>query len=258
MTLQKAILTQFDNHYLIKFKSGLLKGKSIKFPITESDRAQDILKHLIYTYHEIDSYFQIPSFFSNSPIVIDCGSYPGEFTLMASQIIGKKGTVISVEPSPVNSDYVHAVLEFNKHPKNIVELQNAISNTKRKGTLSENRALSRLITNDGITARLTTIDELIYQYRYDNQDILIKMDIEGEELKALEGARKTIQLHKPDIMVASYHVVDGMTTQSRVEHLLLSAGYKFVKTLFPNHPVTYATMRKPTKIYPAPFYQGGL
>ncbi len=36
-------------------------------------------------------------------------------------------------------------------------------------------------------------------------EIAIKLDVEGLEMKAFEGAKQTIQRHKPVIVAAVYH-----------------------------------------------------
>lgn len=55
---------------------------------------------------------------------------------------------------------------------------------------------------------------------------LIKMDIEGAEIKALLGAKETIYLHRPILIIAIYHNAEQFfDTKELIESWDL--GYKF-------------------------------
>ena len=52
-----------------------------------------------------------------------------------------------------------------------------------------------------------TLDQIVEQLRLDRVDF-IKMDIEGAERRALEGARETLRRFKPRMAISSYHMHD--------------------------------------------------
>jgi hypothetical protein len=54
---------------------------------------------------------------------------------------------------------------------------------------------------------LTTIDHLVEELNLPRVDF-IKMDIEGAELKALEGAQRTLAKWWPRLSIAAYHAPD--------------------------------------------------
>jgi FkbM family methyltransferase len=54
---------------------------------------------------------------------------------------------------------------------------------------------------------------------------LIKMDIEGAEIEALEGARTVLFSQKPDCIIQAYHIRDGRRTLEPCREILESAGY---------------------------------
>lgn len=54
---------------------------------------------------------------------------------------------------------------------------------------------------------------------------LIKMDIEGAEIEALEGGRKLLARDHPDVIVQAYHLRDGARTFERCAEMLGSLDY---------------------------------
>lgn len=79
---------------------------------------------------------------------------------------------------------------------------------KEKGTLSftSDRECNCISQKGNNTIMVTSIDEEIGKERI----TMIKMDIEGAELKALAGAKKAIQLHKPKLAICVYHKEDDI------------------------------------------------
>jgi hypothetical protein len=52
---------------------------------------------------------------------------------------------------------------------------------------------------------LTTIDKLVAELKLERVDY-IKMDIEGAEQRALQGARETLAKYRPRLSLSAYHV----------------------------------------------------
>src|SRR5207244_3775576 len=67
---------------------------------------------------------------------------------------------------------------------------------------------------------------------------VLKMDIEGAEIEAIQGAVKTLKSNKVNVMIASYHIINGQTTSFFLERYLKSIGYQ-TKSDFKKHLTTY-------------------
>jgi hypothetical protein len=65
-----------------------------------------------------------------------------------------------------------------------------------------------------VKAPLTTIDKLTAELKLERVDF-IKMDIEGAEVRALNGARETIARDRPRMSISVYHVPDHPQTVPR-------------------------------------------
>jgi FkbM family methyltransferase len=150
-------------------------------------------------------------------ICIDAGANIGTMSLLFSKMVGKDGLVISVEP------IVHHVLRKNarsNHRKNIVvapvalldrngEIEMLISDYSLDSTV-EPRAKydpNQRVSHFGMRRKVkcTTIDNLVQEMKLPKVDF-IKMDIEGSEELALNGARNVLSTYKPKLSISSYHL----------------------------------------------------
>ena len=101
------------------------------------------------------------------------------------------------------------------------------------GTVNFNSAAGRQssICKNGVETESVTVDELCKGRGV----TYIKMDVEGNELCAIEGAKNTIINHKPKLSVAAYHRIDDfLTIPEKV--LSLRPDYKMYIRHFPYIP----------------------
>lgn len=88
-----------------------------------------------------------------------------------------------------------------------------------------------------------TLDSAIKEFGLDRVHLL-KMDIEGAELGALEGGSHFLDHACDNLAIATYHLVDGKRTAERVEEILTSKGYD-AYTGHESHLTTYGARRRP-------------
>lgn len=97
------------------------------------------------------------------------------------------------------------------------------------------------IKDDGdVVVPVIDIDTLVNG----NPVTFIKMDIEGSELKALQGAEQTIKMYKPTLAICVYHKKEDII---EIPNYILSIvpEYKLYLRHYSNHTeetVLYATM----------------
>lgn len=132
-------------------------------------------------------------------IFVDAGAFDGWTSLQfIDWCNGNYKKIYSFEPSEDN------VLLCRENLANIrdVEIVNAGLWNKSDVLRFKERARGSMIDKDsGIEVKVVSLDE----YLNGNPATLIKMDIEGAELKALQGARETIKQYKPKLAISIYH-----------------------------------------------------
>jgi FkbM family methyltransferase len=128
-------------------------------------------------------------------VILDIGANIGYYSLFAAKLVGEKGTVFAFEPAPDNFALLVKNIELNGF-SNIIPVQKAVSSKTGRGRLflSSDPVLHSMHQHNGkrsIEVEVTSIDEFI-----ENRNCpvdLIKMDVEGLEMRALEGMLETIK-----------------------------------------------------------------
>jgi len=129
----------------------------------------------------VGEYNQLLDNIRKEDTVLDAGANVGIFSLLASQ---KCSRVLAVEPDPLNYFYLVKNIELNK-AENIIPINSALSDYIGSGFIS-GRGLSAALSQCGIPITVTTIDKLLEDLKLGKIDV-VKMDIEGSEVKAING-----------------------------------------------------------------------
>ena len=91
-----------------------------------------------------------------------------------------------------------------------------------------------------VKKQAVTIDNWVKNNNVHRLD-LIKMDIEGAEIEAIEGCVETIKTLKPKFAIASYHIIDNQPTYIKVEEFFKKMNYPFKTVRFRgNEIITFA------------------
>lgn len=153
--------------------------------------------------------------------VYDVGAHVGYLTLLAAQRVGGQGRVIAFEPLPLNLRYLRGHLRANRLEQ--VSLVEACV-SDRAGPVhfdpGKGTGRGRLLPQLAGSFRSVGIDEEVTAGRLPPPGY-IKMDVEGAELLALQGARQTLLTHRPEILLS----VHGERLKQDCSRFLSALGY---------------------------------
>lgn len=176
-------------------------------------------------------------------VVVDAGSFHGLYALWFAAQVGREGRVVAVEPDRENLDGLRRNLLLNPGLVNIEVVREPLwSEVGEVDFFSQgNVGSSSFWSPAGLAPerrRTATLDEIVNTFALSRLDF-VKMDIEGAEVRALQGATDALQRLRPAFAVASYHQVDGGPTYPAVEAFFHAAGYGFETVPFDRECITY-------------------
>jgi FkbM family methyltransferase len=177
-------------------------------------------------------------------IVIDAGGYEGTFSIYAAKVVGETGRVIVFEPDTGNCRKLEANIKLNGLTNVIVVNKALWSEDKTLKFNNKHTAGASFFFNASpyaVEMSAVSIDNELERLGIGKVDF-IKMDIEGSEIRAIEGAKKVLMNNAVNLAVASYHIISGEETSTGVEAILRRFGYEAV-TEFPQHKTTYGFKR---------------
>ncbi|MFA5532788.1 MAG: FkbM family methyltransferase [Candidatus Shapirobacteria bacterium] len=173
-------------------------------------------------------------------VVIDAGGYEGTFSIYAAKAIGPTGKVIVFEPDTGNCEKLKQNIILNGL-KNIIIINKALwSKDKKLKFNNKHTAGASLFFNASQYTQeidAVSLDSELERLGIDHVDF-IKMDVEGAEIHAIQGAQKTLELNNLNLAIATYHIVNGEETSTSAEEILNIFGYQS-STEHPEHKTTY-------------------
>lgn len=130
---------------------------------------------------------------------VDVGANYGYFSMLAATTSAGK-TVVAVEPNPSLAEAIHRSMEANGlDPQTCVVVQEGVADNegvRKFGWDARLRSSGRIVAEDdnkSIDISVTTIDAIVAGHGFGQGAPLVKIDVEGYELEALEGARSLFE-----------------------------------------------------------------
>ena len=177
------------NNYLKRLK------KKFKLSIDSYDSSIFYYKcGLKYLYPEIIDDLKGKDF-------IDGGAYIGDSALMFEKFYDPK-KIYAFEPEPKNYTFLLKTIKMN-NLKKIIPINKGLGEKEAILQLKSEGISSHISNKCDLNVNIVSIDNFVFK---NNLTVgLIKLDIEGYELKALRGAIKTIIKFKPVLLISIYH-----------------------------------------------------
>lgn len=170
-----------------------------------ADRMQRLM--YIKRIYESETSNALKPLLKNARCFVDIGANVGYFSMLA-KAINPHCQVISIEPLPQNLEKLHKHKEINKF-SNFEILDVCISDQPGSTEFlippQDECGWGRIAYKDlfdghRIVRNVETLDRIVEKLKIKNID-LIKIDIEGFELKALHGMTKTIDDMQPSLCI---------------------------------------------------------
>jgi FkbM family methyltransferase len=158
-------------------------------------------------------------------VVLDVGAGIGAEALLFSRLVGPTGRVVSIEAHPRTYARLVDLCRANRLG-NVTTLQVAVSDSDGEVVLSDDshHLQNRILpwNEAGVRVPARRIDTVAAELSIDRVDLL-KMNIEGEEVRALEGMAALLAATRH--VCISCHDFLGMPTKAAVLALLTDHGF---------------------------------
>lgn len=164
---------------------------------------------------------------------IDGGAFWGDSALVFNKYY-TPNKIICFEPNSINFNLLKQTISNNNLNSNILPFQLGLGNSNEEALLNyishrQNHGASVIFKPYKLKQehiKLTSLDVFVKQHKIDNIGLL-KLDVEGCGLQAIEGSQETIKNYKPIISCAIYHNPEELLyIKPKLQQL--NSNYKFI------------------------------
>ncbi len=199
-------------HQEIELEPGVF-GKRIE-PFHDMIHPNNQMHQVLYisgTY-EPNSLLVLKKFLKQNDVFLDVGANAGIYTLFASRCVGEGGKIISFEPSSREYALLEENVQLNALRNVVLEkravsdacgikfLRLAIEKHNGQNTLCDNFAYEDAFSSLKESVAVVSLDQYVKNNALKRINF-IKMDIEGAELSALQGAKQIFHQYRPLLLM---------------------------------------------------------
>jgi FkbM family methyltransferase len=159
---------------------------------------------------------------------VDAGSNKGDFALIAARVMNDEGRVLAFEPMPENCRWIRKSIELNGYRSiELHELALWDTDGREPLYLGERSGWHSLVpaqNGESIEVTTRTLDAVLAESGDPHADVL-KIDVEGAELRVLRGAERTLAAG-PLAVIIDVHPTRGADA-AEVSTVLAGHGFSF-------------------------------
>ncbi|MFZ4720206.1 MAG: FkbM family methyltransferase [Ilumatobacteraceae bacterium] len=183
-------------------------GFVIHFDPTEPGEAESLLTNGSY---ESDTVGAIKAILRDGSTFVDGGAHIGLLTCIAARCVGRTGSVIAFEPAPRSRNLLEANVAANSFEARVTVVDAAISDHVGSGELMLVEGASQANSlrqpgDDGAhrTVEIVSLDHYFESLGWPAVD-LVKLDVEGQELRAILGMQELVRRNPQLQLIFEYH-----------------------------------------------------
>lgn len=159
--------------------------------------------HELYTEcYEDTAYFNDVTVSTETDVLVDCGAYDGDSIHDFIKVFPNYKRIYALEPDPLNREKLGNRIANESIQDVFVVSKGAYKESTTLYFQSDGTSASHMDEAGDISVPVIALDELL---RDCDDNIFIKMDIEGCEMDALAGAAHTIATKNPCLAICVYH-----------------------------------------------------
>lgn len=197
----------------------------IKFEVNLSDNSENYYWYGCYP-KEVVTFLQ--THLKENDVFVDCGANFGLWTLISAECISNSGRVYSYEPNPELYYRLTRNISYNIFRDRCISFRVGLSSESTTAYLNlhqKHHQMSSLHTKPSvnqIAIELQTLDSCKL-----GKINGMKVDVEGHELDVIKGAMKTLEKHKPWLVIELNNLFNKIQTIShwKVYEILSEIGY---------------------------------
>jgi FkbM family methyltransferase len=195
-TLQNGVLLA----YRMVLRTGLLDTSWGYFAF---ERCYDLYKARL----EAGSLAHVRPFVVEGSTAVDVGAHVGFFTERFARWVGAEGHVVAIEPEPINYGRLCRRLQRTRLAARVTPFN--LAATEAAGSfrlrVDPDHPGDHQLAADGLAVAGETLDGILARGHWPPVS-MVKLDIQGAEVRALAGAAETIERFRPTLLVE----VDGL------------------------------------------------
>jgi len=216
----------------------IIKGKLHRYRMRlDLSNWSERLTYFLGRYYDLELQLLLAASLHPGDRMLDVGGNIGMISLLASRLVGPEGQVDCFEPNPACVDRIKDVLRLNAignvrlHPIGLSDREghltlNVVTEHTGMGTLADVRASEEDLVSARYTVPVRVGDSLVAEDPRPAR--LIKIDVEGFELRVLNGLKRTLAKDRPMVIMemVESHLARAGASVDQISGLMSSLGYR--------------------------------